>query len=167
MKNKPSKEGEVIKKRGGIQMNKGNNFIEEYKIVTDDWQVKGFEDEKEAIAALKSNKGFLFIYRTFFEVDEHNFKTTTGSIEYFQDSGIKWSQILSFNGWRINNLDTRGIPFNIKDPIGEIIEHGSDQEELEKTYDMKWPEGLSYVGFIAKILYMLSKYKNWDDYKTR
>jgi len=147
-------------------MNKDNNIITEYHIVTDDWRVKSFEDEKEAITALESNESFLFIYRTFLEIDERNFKTTTGSIEYFDSEG-KWSQVLSFNGWRITNLDTRGYPFDIKDPIGEIIKHDGDQEELEEIYDIKWPEESSYIGFIAKILYMLSKYKNWDDYKSR
>jgi hypothetical protein len=119
------------------------------------------------MTALKSNKSFLFIYRTFLEIDEHNFQTTTGRIEYFQYPDGKWSQFLSFNGWSIHNLDTRGLSFDIKDPIGEIIEHSSDQKELKKLYKIQWPKELTYTGYIAKILYMLSKYKNWDDYKSR
>ena len=69
--------------------------------------------------------------------------------------------------YRQDFFETGGFPFTIKDPIGEIIKHNGDQDELEQLYGGKWPEGTSYIGFITRILYKLSQYKNWDEYKSR
>lgn len=135
---------------------------EKHHVVADDWIAKEFMNKEEATSYLNRNKS-RFMYRTFIEIDENGLGSTTGKIDFFQNGNR--TQHLSFNEWQTVNLDTRGVPFLLKDPEGEIIRHDGGQDELEETYGIKWLEGESYISFVAKILFELSQHNNWDSHK--
>ena len=145
-------------------MNRDDDILTEYNIVTDEWKVKEYDNEDDALRELGKNAHALFIYRTFL-IKEKIGRSTTGEIQFLQDVKGDWDHVLSFNNWRIEGLDTRGLPFKFKDPKGEIKQADGSQEELEKDYGIKWPHGTSYTCYIAKILFTLSKFNNWDEYE--
>ena len=146
-------------------MNKDNNIITEYYIVTDEWKVKEFDNDDDALKMLDNNVHALFIYRTFLKKGDYG-GSTTGEVEFMQDVNGEWSHVLSFNNWRVNGLDTRGFPFKFKDPKGEIRQTDGSQEDLEELYAITWPDKGSYISFVAHVLFTLSKYDSWDDYES-
>lgn len=145
-------------------MNKDSDIVTEYHIVTDGWKVKKYNNQDDALKKLGNNAHALFVYRTFLKKSNVG-RSTTGEVEFLQDASGAWDQVLSFNNWRAVGLDTRGIPFKFKDPEGEIRQIDGSQEGLEGLYTIKWPDDASYISFVAKILYTLSKYNSWDDYE--
>ena len=137
-----------------------NNLRTVFYVVMDNWRVREFENEEEALGELKGCEQALFSYRTFCEKVEIGWNST-GTIEYFQDENIGWNNTLSFNNWRTVGLDTRGYPFSIKDPRNELKGVDSNGEE-QNIYGVEWPNNSSYVGWIAKVLMMLSKFEEWE-----
>lgn len=146
-------------------MNKDNDIITEYHIVTDGWRLKEYDNKDDALKELGNNVHALFIYRTFLK-KANSGSNTTGEVEFLQDISGEWSHVLSFNDWQVDGLDTRGFPFKFKDPKGEIRQTDGSQESLEELFAIKWPDEAPYISFAAKILSMLSKYNSWDDYES-
>ena len=46
-------------------MNKGNNIISEYYVVTDRWSAKEYDSADDALKELGNNAYALFVYRLF------------------------------------------------------------------------------------------------------
>jgi len=146
-------------------MNNDNDIIIEHYIVTDEWRIKEYDNEDDALKELDNSDHSLFIYRTFLKKANIG-RNTTGKVEFLQDVSDLWNPVLSFNNWRADGLDTRGLSFKLKDPKGEIRQTDGSQEGLEELYAIKWPDEASYISFVAKILFTLSKYNNWGDYES-
>lgn len=146
-------------------MNRDDDIVTEYYIVTDKWKEKEYDSEDDALKELETDAHALFIYRTFLE-KANTGENTTGEIEFLQDVSGVWSHVLSFNNWRVDGLDARGFPFTFKDPKGEVRRTDGSQEDLEERYAVKWPDEASYTCSVAEILFTLSTYHDWDDYES-